>query len=159
VGRLEKPEALEATDIFRLTASIHYVRPVSSSAWASSVVWARNYKTAIKEAGQAILAETLVPIGRKNIVTGRFEWSQRDELFSNNPSFEHRLEHFSGLRAYNIGAYTVGYTRDFHLFGNVQTGIGGNLTAYSVPSAIQPYYGAHPVGFNVFLRARLVKGD
>ncbi len=30
-----------------------------------------------------------------------------------------------------------------------------NLTAYAIPAAIQPYYGEHPWGVNVFLRVRI----
>jgi hypothetical protein len=29
------------------------------------------------------------------------------------------------------------------------------MTFYRVPEAIQPYYGAHPIGIFVFLRTRL----
>jgi len=45
---------------------------------------------------------------------------------------------------FRIGAYTVGYTRDVNLFRSVETGIGANFTAYSLPGAIKPYYGNHP---------------
>jgi len=40
----------------------------------------------------------------------------------------------------------------------LDTGLGANISLYDVPAAIQPYYGAHPTGVFVFLRARL-KGD
>jgi len=37
----------------------------------------------------------------------------------------------------------------------VETGIGANFSTYRVPAAIQPFYGAHPVAVNVYLRLRV----
>ena len=54
-----------------------------------------------------------------------------------------------------IGAYTAGYTRDVGIFKDIETGIGANATVYRVPSAIQPYYGVHPWGVNVYVRLRI----
>ena len=56
---------------------------------------------------------------------------------------------------YRIGAYTLGYTRDIPLFSYVETGIGANFSFYSLPDAIKPLYGVHPVGGNIFVRFRL----
>lgn len=66
-------------------------------------------------------------------------------------------EHLNSLygNTFRIGAYTFGYTRDIDLFRHVETGVGANLTAYTLPDAIKPYYGAYPVGGNVFIRFRL----
>jgi hypothetical protein len=33
--------------------------------------------------------------------------------------------------------------------------VGANLTAYSLPAAIKPYYGDHPRAVNTYLRFRL----
>jgi hypothetical protein len=104
-----------------------------------------NHKILEQTNTNAILAETLVPIGRRNFLTGRFEWSQRDELLHDE-------------RAYNIGAYTAGYTRDIGLFRNLQTGIGANFTAYTLPGSLKAIYGSHPVGVSIFLRVRLRSG-
>ena len=56
---------------------------------------------------------------------------------------------------FRIGAYTVRYTRDFNLFPHFEAGIGGNVSFYSLPQAIKPYYGNRPVGGNIFIRFRL----
>jgi len=37
----------------------------------------------------------------------------------------------------------------------METGIGTNVTTYTMPVAIQPYYGIHPVSVNIFARLRL----
>jgi hypothetical protein len=78
----------------------------------------------------------------------------KDELFANQPALEQQLGVLYGS-TFRIAAYTLGYTRDIDLFRYVETGIGANFTAYSLPDAIKPYYGAHAVGGNIFVRFRL----
>jgi hypothetical protein len=95
------------------------------------------------------LAESVMPVSRKNFITGRAELVDKDELF-NAPSQLYGS-------TFRIGAYTLGYTRDFALFSNVETGIGANFSFYSLPDPIKPYYGNHPVGGNVYFRFRLRK--
>jgi hypothetical protein len=155
-GRLHRPEAFHEDDVVRATASAHYTRRAADGmAWSSSFIWARNYKTVAKLATHAAVAETAVPIGRKHVLTGRFEWSQRDELFEDDHELAHQLERQTGRRAFDIAAYTAGYTRDVAIFRSVQTGIGGNFSVYGIPDALAPYYGDRPFGVNVFLRVRL----
>ena len=103
----------------------------------------------------AYLAESVLPFRRKNFLTGRIELVDKDELFSDQPALAEQLAHTAGS-SFRIGAYSAGYTRDIGTFHKVETGIGGNFTAYHVPDAIRPYYGDHPVGFNFFLRLRLL---
>jgi hypothetical protein len=86
-------------------------------------------------------------------VTGRVELVDKDELFNNQPAIREQLDSTDGS-TFRIAAYTLGYTRDINLVPWLTTGIGGNFTMYRVPVPIQPYYGAHPVGFFFFLRAR-----
>jgi hypothetical protein len=75
-------------------------------------------------------------------VTARWELVDKDELFA------------SGA-VYRIGAYTMGYTRDLATVAGVETGIGANATAYTLPDSIKPFYGEHPWGMSVYLRLRL----
>ena len=49
-------------------------------------------------------------------------------------------------------------TRDIPLMQNVQTGIGANVTAYAIDSALKPFYGDRPWGINMFIRFRLKPG-
>jgi hypothetical protein len=97
----------------------------------------------------------VVPFHRRNFVTGRFEWSQRDELFAYSHELEHEIAEKTGKRAFEVAAYTAGYTRDFDLFRNAQTGLGANFTMYNIASALKPFYGDHPFGVNVFVRMRV----
>jgi hypothetical protein len=125
---LTKPEALEAGDVVRTTASIHYTRVRSSGeAWATSAIWGRNHHTEGHNNSNAWLLETVFPATRKDFLTGRFEMVQE---------------------AARVKAITGGYMRDLATKSNFETGIGANVTGYATP-------GDHPWGVNVFLRIRL----
>jgi len=154
VGRLAHPEALEPGDQIRATASLHYSKPIQGGNWSSSVIWGRNRSTATRRDLNSYLVESVVPIRKVNFITGRFELVDKDELFSGQPDIEERLVRSNGS-TFRIGSYTIGYTRDIRLFRYIETGIGANFSAYSLPAAIRPYYGERPVGGNVFIRFRL----
>jgi hypothetical protein len=159
-GRLKRPEQTHPDDIVRATASVQYVVPrAAGTSWATSLIWARNYKTIERHASHAVTAETVVPIGRKNFVTGRFEWSQRDELFNNDPDLHEHIEHETGKHAFPVAAYTAGYTRDVEWVRNLQTGLGTNVTAYAPDSALKPFYGNRPWAINFYVRFRLRAGE
>lgn len=153
-GRIAHPEALEAGDQVRLTASLEYVKPMAGGSWSSTLVWGRNHDTATHRDLNSYLIESVLPLGRKNFITGRAELADKDELFNGQPAIEQRLDVLEGS-TFRIGAYTIGYTRDVALFRFVETGMGANFSTYSLPAAIQPYYGNHPVGGNIFVRFRL----
>jgi hypothetical protein len=158
-GRIKQPERNEKGDVVRTTASIHYTRPVSNgNAWSSSLIWGRNHNTNTRRDTNSYTLETLYPISPKNFLTARVESVDKDELFANDHELEHQLEHSAGA-IFRIGAYTVGYTRDIGTYKNIETGVGANVTAYTLPSAIKPYYGDHPVGVNVYLRFRIKPGQ
>jgi hypothetical protein len=156
IGRLRDPEATHPGDVVRTTASVEHVRPAAGgNFWATSLVWGQNYKRGESLYTNAVLAETVVPFRRRNFVTGRFEWSQRDELFASDHELEQRMERETGRRVFDVSAFTAGYTRDIQLFRDVQTGIGANVSSYLIASELKPYYGSHPWGLNVFIRVRL----
>jgi hypothetical protein len=137
-----------------MTTSLAYTKPMPGGAWSTSLIWGRNHSTATFRNVNSYLAESVLPIRRKNWITARCELVDKDELFSGEPNIQQQLAVFYGS-TFRIGAYTIGYTRDIDLFGHIQTGVGANLTTYSLPGAIKPYYGNHPVGGNIFVRFRL----
>lgn len=158
VGRLHHPEALQPGDQVRTTASLEYIRPVpGSNSWATSLIWGQDYSTADGHRTNTVTAETVVPFARRNFITGRYEWGQRDELFADNPSLGEQVVRSTGRDVFDVNAFTAGYTRDVPLFRDAQTGIGANLTAYVIDKALRPFYGSHPWGVNVFVRVRLKK--
>ncbi len=153
-GHLTHPEALEPGDQTRTTASLEYSKPMPGGSWSSSLIWGRVHSTYTKRNRNAYTAESVLPIRRKNFITGRIELVDKDELFAEQPDVETFLDTSYGS-TFRIGAYTIGYTRDIDMFRYVETGIGANLETYSLPVAIKPYYGEHPIGANVFIRFRL----
>ena len=142
-GRLTHPEALEIGDQIRTTGSLSYTK----GGWSSSLIWGRVHYTATDRNLNSYLAESVVPFAKKNFITGRIELADKDELYVPIPG------------TFRIGAYTLGYTRDIDLFSHIQTGIGANFSAYSLPDPIKPFYGNHPVGGNIFVRFRLRKNS
>jgi hypothetical protein len=156
VGRLARPELQEPGDVVRSTASLHYTRPLQSGGqWSTSLIWGRNHKLLNRSNTNAYLLESVAPFRKKNFFTGRIELVDKDELFNDQPALAEQLARTVGS-SFRIGAYTFGYTRDIGTFQKIETGLGANFTTYSVPGAIQPYYGAHPLGVNVYLRLRLL---
>jgi hypothetical protein len=153
-GRLTKPEALEPGDQVRVTASVAYSRPMPGGSWASSLIWGRVHNTDTQRNLNSYLAESVLPIRTRNFITGRIELVDKDELFAGQPDIQARLDTLYGS-TFRVGAYTIGYTRDFDIFPGVETGIGANVETYSLPQAIKPYYGNHPFGGNMFIRFRL----
>ena len=142
-GRLAHPEALDPGDQIRVTSSLAYSLPMHGGAWSSTLIWGRVHGTATRHNLNSYLAESVLPVTRRNLLTGRFELVDKDELFGEPGA------------SYRIAAYTAGYTRDIAAFRGIAAAIGANFSAYTIPAAIQAFYGRHPVGGNIFVRFRL----
>ena len=154
-GRLAHPERQAPGDVTRTTASLQYTRPFDyGNAWSTSLIWGRNHDTFTHRNLNSYLAETVYPVSRRNFLTGRWELVDKDELFADTPDLEAQLDRTAGS-TFRIGAYTAGYTRDIGVFQDIETGVGANATVYTLPAAIQPFYGSRPWGVNVYLRLRL----
>lgn len=154
VGRLTHPEQLEPGDVVRSTASVEYSRPMQGSTWSTSAIWGRNHETFFHRDTNSYLLESVAPWRSRNFFTGRVELVDKDELFADQPDLEALLASTVGS-TFRIGAYTAGYTRDIGTFDKIETGLGANITGYSMPAAIRPYYGSHPIAVSVYLRVRL----
>jgi hypothetical protein len=156
-GRIQDPERQQQGDVLRTTASVAYTRPMrNGDAWSTSLIWGRNHDTLTQRNLNSYLAESVYPLTSKNLVTGRVELVDKDELFANDEALEEQLARSVGT-TFRIKAYTFGYTREIASIKNVAAALGANVSAYSIPSGIQPYYGNHPWGVNLFLRLRLVQ--
>jgi hypothetical protein len=152
-GRLHHPEALSTGDEERTTASVEYAK----GGRAASLIWGRDYKTDGRYSVNAFTAEGLLPIKNKNFLTGRFEWSQRDELFADAPAIEDSMPRWFG-----VTAYTAGYTRDVRQWRDAVVGVGANGTGYAygdVRGALDAVYGRHPWGVSAYVRVRLRPAD
>lgn len=137
-GRIARPERESPGDVIRSTASLQYSR----GGFNASLIWGRNHNTFTHRNLNSYLAEAVLPFRGKNFITGRWELVDKDELFA------------SGA-VYRIGEYIAGYTRDIATVDSIETGIGANVTLYSLPEAIEPFYGQHPWAVSMYLRFRL----
>ena len=144
MGRLANPERETPGDVVRATASVEYVREMRGNAWATSAIWGRNHDIVTQHNLNSYLLESVLPVSKKNFVTGRAELVDKDEL-----------DVPLTADIFRIGAYTLGYTRDIGTFDHIETGAGVNGSVYSMPSVLKPFYGSRPAGINVYLRFRI----
>ena len=61
---------------------------------------------------------------------------------------------FSGHPSFRIGAFTFGAARDIWNTENFSIALGGDLTFYSKPHALDSIYGNNPVSYKFFIRIR-----
>jgi len=150
-GYLVKPEALEPGDQTRQTASIAYNRPFTRGNWANTFVWGRRHKELAGTTQNSYLFESTLNFLSKNYVYTRLELVDKDELFPDVLLPDMPL---LSAQSFRIGAFTFGGVRDLWRTEKFQLGLGGDVTFYSKPAALDPSYGANPVSFHVFLRVR-----
>jgi hypothetical protein len=158
------PEALEAGDQWRQTASVEYNRPLlrdagAAGSWATTLVWGRVHQFAAATNFSAAtlnsyLLESTLNFQRKNYAFSRLELVDKDELFPQAPVHP----------AYRIGAYTFGGERDLIQHdvtrnGGWRLGLGADVTVYSKPAVLDASYGNYPVSFQIFLRLRPGRPD
>jgi hypothetical protein len=146
-GHLRHPEALEEGNINRQTASVMYNREIANGNWATSLVWGRNLKTAINRIQNSYLLESTLNFAAKNYVFTRMELVDKDELFplGGGPV---------GQENFRIGEYTFGGVRDLVQNSVGNFGVGAEVVFYSKPAVLDPFYGNHPIGFQLFVRFR-----
>ena len=144
-GHLQHPEATEPGNIQRTTASIAYSRPTPTGQLDTSVILGHNQKSEGPSTSSLLAESTLRFLGR-NYLTGRAELVDKDELFANQ-----NVPASIAGSAFRIKALTLGYSRD--VFAKPSIALGGNVTGYSIPTAIKPYYG-NPHSIYLFVRLR-----
>lgn len=148
-GRLQRPEAAEPGNEVRQIASVEYNRPLSGKSlgegnWATTLMWGRKRKELDNTILNSYLLESTLNFRRRNYAYTRLELVDKDELFPQAATHP----------AYRIGAYTFGGVRDLLQNHHWQLGLGADVTFYSKPSVLDPFYGNNPVSFHVFLRVR-----
>jgi len=149
IGRLEHPEALEPGSQWRQTASVEYNRPLAGGNWATTAIWGRVHKIETDTNLNSYLLESTLNFRQRNYAFSRLELVDKDELFPQ------AMVH----PAYRIGAYTFGATCDVIQNRGWQLGLGGDVTFYSKPSALDSAYGNRPVSFQLFVRMRPGKSE
>jgi hypothetical protein len=140
-GHLAHPEALEPGNIQRTTASAAYSNATSLGQLDASVIFGHNKKSE-GHSTSAWLAEGVLEVAGSNYVTGRAEIVDKDELFAGQDG------------VFRVKALTLGYSRGMPATRALRGAIGANVTRYSIPGAIRPFYGNSPHSIYVFLRLR-----
>jgi hypothetical protein len=144
VGRLQHPEALEHDSQWRQTASVELNRPMTHGNWATTLIWGRVHKITAGTNLNSYGLESTLHFMSRNYAFTRLELVDKNELFPQAATHP----------TYRIGAYTIGGVRDVVQTHVWQLGIGADVTFYSKPAALNPFYGNQPVSFQIFLRAR-----
>ncbi|MBC2777447.1 hypothetical protein H6P80_07410 [Parasphingopyxis sp. GrpM-11] len=143
-GRINEPEALHpGEDEGRFTASVHY------SGWNGlSAMAAFSAKNRIPGPTlEAFLIEANWNIDNHHTVFGRFENVENDELFDHDSPL-HEIP-------YRISKFQAGYAYRLPLADNLNVALGGTVSAFAFPNALEAAYGDNPMGFTLFARFAL----
>lgn len=151
-GLLHSPEALHPEeDVRRTSASVTWNLPIGPGRnWQSTLAWGRNAPSGDGHghATDAFLLDSAVQWGRWTLF-GRAERVDKDELFGD----PHDGDPLAG-RIFTVGKLSLG---GYHAipFGPLALDLGGLVSGYDLPRAIQPRYGSDPVSVMLFTRLRI----
>jgi hypothetical protein len=154
-GLLRNPEVLEAGDTRRQTASVQYGRPLTRGNLAAALIWGRNRNehAGVESHLNGYTAEATVNFLDKNYAYTRLELVDREELLGHDEL--HRLGFGEDARPqFRVGAYTFGAARDVWQTNDWSIALGGDLTLYSKPEALDALYGRDPKSYKFFIRIR-----
>jgi hypothetical protein len=149
-GYLASPEALEPdVHVRRTTASATWNAGEPGSRRGATLAWGRNDK---RLGGESVkldgwLAETTLELSEAHTVFARAEHVRNDELFPEG-------DPLAG-QPFGVGKLSVGYLHDFARTGMLRWSVGALASAYRIPAALEPVYGAHPRSYMLFLQVRL----
>jgi uncharacterized cupredoxin-like copper-binding protein len=145
-GHLKSPEESHPdVDIDRTTASAIYQRSFGAASWGTTFAWGRNAPSQ-GDATDALLLESAVRMGQTHTFFARAERADKNELFTAGDPLADQT--------FRVGKLTLGYIYDFPSGGHYQIGIGGLVSRYSLPSALEPIYG-NPTSFMLFARVKI----
>jgi len=155
-GFIKEPEApLQPGNTHRTTASISW-GAAGDRPYAVTVLWGRNDEQ--HGTSDAFLAEAAWQGTPHDQIYARAELVQKDTelLLTKSLSLSEEPNEPQGGAAHlsRIGAFTVGYVRDFDLVAALRTGVGLDVTGYTFPGSLAGAYGDFPVSLHVFLRIR-----
>ncbi len=149
-GFLKSPEKLHPEeDVTRTTASITYNLPLGPDRnWQSTLAWGRNDPSGGDHgvATDAFVLDSAIQLARWTVF-GRLERVDKDELFGDDHD-----DPLAG-RVFTVGKLTLGGYHSVPL-GALALDVGGLVSKYALPRAIQPAYGSDPTSFMIFTRIR-----
>jgi hypothetical protein len=145
-GRLKNPEFLihPGENERRTTASVHYAN--SSGLTAMAAFSAKN-----RQPGRtltAFLAEANWDIDDHHTLFGRAENVKNDELFPEESDPLHEVP-------FRISKFQLGYVYRLPLAGPLKLALGGSISAFAKPNALDAAYGKRPIGATLFAKFSL----
>lgn len=145
-GYIHSPEELQPqVNQHRTTASASYNRPLQDGNWATTVAWGRDDNRP-GDVLNAYLAESEFTWHAAHTVFACLERVQEDELFGSPSPLAGQIVGVSKL--------SVGYIHDWSLGEHLYFGLGGLVSLYSLPSAVNAAYGS-PRSYMAFARLKL----
>ncbi|NCP12053.1 MAG: hypothetical protein GW859_08900 [Sphingomonadales bacterium] len=144
-ARIDSPEASHpGDDEARTTASVNYADGKGLSAMA-----AFSNKHIFGEGDfTAWLAEASWDIDAHHTVFGRAENVKNAELFPDPASPLHDT-------AFRVSKFQAGYAYRVSLGGPLGLALGGTVSAFAKPAALDPFYGDSPIGYTLFAKLSL----
>ncbi len=143
-GQIDEPEALHpGEDEHRTTASVHYNDGGGLSAMAA-------FSAKNRQPGDTLtawLGEVNWDIGAHHTLFGRVENVKNDELFHDHDHPLHDLP-------FRVTKFQAGYAYRLPL-GPLSLALGGSVSAFAKPRALDAFYGDNPMGFTLFARFSL----
>ena len=145
-GYIHSPEELQPdVNQHRTTASAVYDRTLDAGNWATTLAWGR----ADNQPGHtlnAFLAESELTIHDTHTLFARLERVQEDELFTG-------VSPLAG-EVFGVTKLSVGYIHDWPVAAHLYFGLGGLVSLYDLPEAVNSAYGS-PHSYMVFARLKL----
>ena len=143
-GQIDEPEALHAgEDEHRTTVSAHYNDGRGLSAMAAFSAKDRVPGDTLT----AWLGELNWDIDTHHTLFGRVENVKNDELFPEHGDPLHDVP-------FRVTKFQAGYAYRLPL-GPLQLALGGTLSAFAAPRALDSAYGSNPMGYTLFARFSL----
>jgi hypothetical protein len=144
-GRLKTPEFAihPGENEHRTTASVHYAKGGLSAMLGFS---AKN-----RDPGRTLtawLAEANWDITDHHTLFGRIENVKNDELFPDHADPLHEVP-------FRVSKAQAGYAYRLHLTGPFGLALGGSVSGYDKPRALDAAYGKNPWGYTLFARISL----
>ncbi len=145
-GRLKRPEFLihPDEDEQRTTASVHYANHQGLSAMLAFSAKDRKPGPTLT----AFLAEANWNLGDHHTLFGRIENVKNDELFPDELDPLHETP-------FRVSKFQLGYAYRMPLSGPFNLALGGSLSTFAKPTALDAAYGKNPVGLTLFARLSL----
>jgi hypothetical protein len=147
-GYLHSPEQLTPTqNQNRTTASATYNQPLAQGTWQTTFAWGRD-ENRPGTTSDAYLLESAAS-WRRHTLFGRAETVGKDELFDNQPNSP-----YAG-KLFNVSKVSVGYFYTVPATRILAVDLGGLVSKYGLPTALNATYGSDPTSFMLFARLKL----